>query len=74
MTVDNVQAARKKLLSGSGKVESAHDPRCTENGSLWTIPCTPRRKGDSEITPPDSPDSFRLVETPRSWGKTPRYT
>lgn len=61
------KAARKRLLSVSGSVDSISDRQdSSDNFSppFWTPPCTPRR-ADSEITPPDSPHSFR----PRSNNK-----
>lgn len=63
-----LKAARKRLLSGCGKLDplsGGQDLKYNLSTSFWTPPCTPR-KGDSEITPPDSPQSFR----PRSNSST----
>eukprot|EP00250_Pteridium_aquilinum_P008635 c18093_g1_i2 orf=931-1572(-) len=62
------KAARKRLLSGGGTLHSvseAQDSKDNFSPSFWTPPCTPR-KADYEITPPDSPQSFR----PRSNSST----
>ncbi|KAI5055180.1 hypothetical protein GOP47_0030325 [Adiantum capillus-veneris] len=62
------KAARKRLLSGCGSVESISEVQDSNDNfspSFWTPPCTPRR-ADSEITPPDSPQSFRPRSNPRT--------
>lgn len=60
------KAARKRLLSRCGTLDSVSEVQDSTkynfSPSFWTPPCTPRR-ADSEITPPDSPQSFRLRST-----------